>query len=394
MSECGQDGLCDTDVERVPSPKWLKDEPEIMMLLNKLLDGLDRLDFQQRKRAPVIRLTKSICPLLFRHSESSVMSWNLLRSLDSQIFRVDLKSKQGRYAAEYEGARLTLLPHAEPILRHWLQRPKAVSYAESWQRAVYDYRQLFADEGLLLSMCPVQIKAWEAGEVVQRFARMSHHAQVPVTLRQLSACYFDGDSKLLDGREDLIARLFPQLVISYRPLIIHASLPERLESLLFIENQDTYVQLLKHRPGSLSTTGLIYSAGFRATAARVRSGEEVCFHYASSSSLKQQAYFESFWCGQNAMDLNLEFWGDLDYSAMAILKLLRQRFQGMAAWQPGYSRLCNMLQDGFGHPPDHADKEDQRDPEMVGCVYADEKILPLLRQHKRFVDQEALLALE
>lgn len=65
----------------------------------------------------------------------------------------------------------------------------------------------------------------------------------PVTLRQLSARSFWGNSKVLDDRLDLVTGLFPDLEILGRSVPVNVFLPETYAGVLFIENQDTYAQL-------------------------------------------------------------------------------------------------------------------------------------------------------
>jgi hypothetical protein len=83
------------------------------------------------------------------------------------------------------------------------------------------------------------------------------------------------------------------------------------------------------------------------------------------------------------------FFGDLDYAGMQILGSLRTVFPGAAAWRPGYERLADVLMQGGGHAPAQAAKELQTDPGNTGCAFADGELLPLIRRHGRFVDQEA-----
>ncbi|HSV34007.1 MAG TPA: hypothetical protein VLI46_00555 [Ramlibacter sp.] len=88
-------------------------------------------------------------------------------------------------------------------------------------------------------------------------------------------------------------------------------------------------------------------------------------------------------------ELPVFFFGDLDYAGMQILANLRAVFPGAQAWQPGYVHLAAILESGGGHLPDQAGKGMQSDPGDTGCPFADGQLLPLIRKHARFVDQEA-----
>ncbi|MBT3206544.1 MAG: hypothetical protein HN349_19675 [Gammaproteobacteria bacterium] len=114
----------------------------------------------------------------------------------------------------------------------------------------------------------------------------------------------------------------------------------------------------------------------------------VSLHYNGSYDESLKSIFESWWFEEGAPVCPVWFWGDLDYSGMAILKVLRQRFENVQAWPEGYAPLFQLLEDGGGHAPDSADKSDQVDPVFTGCLYADNKLLPAIRHYGKFVDQE------
>jgi hypothetical protein len=88
------------------------------------------------------------------------------------------------------------------------------------------------------------------------------------------------------------------------------------------------------------------------------------------------------------LNFPVHFWGDLDYSGMAILASLRTIFPSAQAWQPGYDPMLGRLTAGDGHSPGESGKERQRMIEATGCPYADEQLLPALKASQRFLDQE------
>lgn len=75
---------------------------------------------------------------------------------------------------------------------------------------------------------------------------------------------------------------------------------------------------------------------------------------------------------------------------MDILKELRVLFPEAQAWRPGYQALLDLLVAGESHAPDEGRKSGQNDPGQTGCRYADDVLLPAVREHRRFVDQESL----
>ncbi len=96
--------------------------------------------------------------------------------------------------------------------------------------------------------------------------------------------------------------------------------------MLFIENQDSYIQALAGVPEEVNYLTVVYASGFRGSAERVRmsNGVSLYYHGTWNDSLKYQ--FESWWYGKSASTWPIWFWGDLDYSGMAILKALRRIF--------------------------------------------------------------------
>ncbi|WP_457671333.1 Wadjet anti-phage system protein JetD domain-containing protein [Thiolapillus sp.] len=127
-----------------------------------------------------------------------------------------------------------------------------------------------------------------------------------------------------------------------------------------------------------------------AAARRIREPQGVSLHYHAGSNLPCQGEMEAWWFQQATANWPLWFWGDLDYAGMGILKALKQRFAKLAAWQPGYIPMLTMLQEGKGHSAEAASKQAQSDPGSTGCDYADNVLLPAMRRHKAFIDQESI----
>ncbi len=243
---------------------------------------------------------------------------------------------------------------------------------------------------LIATRAPVALLALSPHEAVSRIEALRTLAQEApwLYLREASARLFDSRSKVLDGREDWITSVLGD-VCPWQEKPIQLQVAAGIGSLqvvLFIENLVTFERLRHHPPAG---SALIYSAGFKASAARIVAGEVSWYfehptHDDCISTLKA-ALLES---GVDRPPI--AFFGDLDYSGMVILKSLRQRWPHLTAWETGYAQLLSLLQQGRGHPPESADKAEQKDPGFTGCVYADEVLLPALRAHRAFVDQEAL----
>ena len=113
----------------------------------------------------------------------------------------------------------------------------------------------------------------------------------------------------------------------------------------------------------------------------------VFFYRFSFLPYSDSEYFQRYWLHP---DLPVYFWGDLDFAGMSILKGLRLSLPTLRAWEPGYQPLLELLESGGGHSVEQAAKQGQSDPGTSGCSYADQVLLPALRTHRRFVDQEFL----
>ncbi len=373
-----------------PRPPWLDEEPEVLALLNGFLDLLDRKPWSERKQAPTARLSRKSMPRLYRHDEAADRSWALLRGLDGLLYEIRPNRRRGPYDPEYAGASLRWLCQGEPICRAWLSRPEQSAYGQQWSAALAFHAKAFADAGESLRARPVRVAGRSADEVVEAFVRLGDFSSANATLRQLSARCFWGHSKLLDSRAELLACLHPNLRIAPRPVLVQVRLAQACNGVLFIENQDSYVQALAGVPESVNGLILVYAAGFKGGAERIRTVDGVSLHYHGDCRSSLKIEFEHWWQGRKETDWPLRFWGDLDYAGMGILKLLRQRFGDVRAWKPGYEPLLNMLTGGAGHAPQAADKAEQQDPGETGCEYADTRLLPAMRREGRFLDQEIL----
>jgi len=222
----------------------------------------------------------------------------------------------------------------------------------------------------------------------------------PRYLRELSARHFWGHSKVLDAREELLRLLGAgEGQFLEAPLQLLIDLPELpdggdeggvgLEAVLFIENGVSFERMAQARQALWQRSALVYAAGFKGAARRLRQPGGAALYWRSPAPLRGRQAFEQ-WLSDPARipSLPVCFFGDLDWAGLQILAQLRQGFPGCQAWQPGYAPLLQHLQAGQGHRPDEADKAAQVDPGHTGCVYADQVLLPALRQSGYFVDQE------
>jgi len=370
-------------------PAYLHD-PFVWALLNTLLTNIDK------GRVRPLRVNNKTLPALFDYSsENTEYYWSLIVDLADEyaIFSIDLARPRPGVEV-YEKARLVLKPGGESLLRHWLQRPRVESYPVSWKRAVERNAQYFIAGGAALLAKPIHRQGQTAEQVVDGFVQAAKVLGEPMTLRALSAKCFWADSKFLDAREDLVRRLLPNADthLITRPLLIHIAMATTTQQVLFVENQDTFLQLLAlQRGGSIcSNTTLVNSAGFRGASSRIRQRGATQFTHVQPHDDEQFQAFQRWWLNEGNAAIPCYFWGDLDYSGMAILAALGQSFTRIAAWQPGYRAMLSYHSRGLCHSGEASGKQRQIDPGDVHCTYANNILLPLLRSTKMFVDQEVV----
>ncbi|TNE83506.1 MAG: hypothetical protein EP339_00200 [Gammaproteobacteria bacterium] len=362
------------------TPSWLTEERWLQELLGWFLDRLDA----PRARAVTRRVKKSTVPALFRFSENTQYRWQLIEQLAAEydIFRIDYDRKIGGHQERYENAQLRLILDKEELLRTWLGRPRTDPAVIAWQSGIADYGEKFTDGGAALLGNPPRCPGWDINELVAGFAAIGEHLNGRLSLREISARCFRGDSKFLDNRQELLSKLFGEHVTAIlpRPLLLTAWAPPGFEQLLVVENQDSFLRLIEQPPPGYA---LLYSGGFRASAQRLSSSyTRFAFLPGSNSEGFQERWLDDI--------LPAYFWGDLDFAGFGILKGLRQSLPTLQAWDPGYRPMLESLETGGGHSAEQTDKKGQIDPIQTGCTYSDTELLPALRRHKRFMDQEAV----
>lgn len=221
----------------------------------------------------------------------------------------------------------------------------------------------------------------------------------PLYLRELSARHFQGHSKVLDTREELL-RLLGAAEGQYleAPIQLLVSLPpgqsnsQPFSEVIFIENLVSFERMAALRQPMWATAALAYASGFKGTARRLRTPQGSSLYWREGASPRAVSAFADWLYGltpeATAAPMRVSFYGDLDFAGMHILAQLRLSFPQGQAWQPGYAVLLPALAGPQSHPSSLAAKEGQTDPGTTGCDFADATLLPALRQSGRCVDQE------
>jgi hypothetical protein len=362
-------------------PPWLDDEPDIQALLAAVLDRFDGQPGEERVRRISLRATSQLAAL-DKNDERADQVWAFVGELARMGVLGIRRKRPNPYDAPWRDAVLAFELSSEPILREWLGRPAFEPLMRQWRKAVSEHSHRFADGGALLMKRRIAIEDRSASDVVAAFAGLGD-LPGPLTLRQLSAYGFWGDSKVLDGRAELVAAAFPKLAIRERPLIVAVYLPATLAKVIFVENEDTYAHAIARIAASVPDHAFVYSAGFRGTARKIRSRDGALLHFCGPGIAGSREHFADWWFG-TGMPLPTAFWGDLDFSSMQMLKTLRTRFDATCAWPMGYRPLLERAAARGSH---RTEGHGQVDPGTTGCEFADAELLPAIRVHG-FVHQE------
>jgi hypothetical protein len=367
-------------------PQWLDEEAEISALLHAALDRFDRQRGVDRRRRIMLAVIEHL-PSLSRADAAADQTWNLMRELARRGVLAILEAAGNPYDVEWRGAKVAFVPEVEAVLRAWLGRDWTEPAAAVWRRAVERHAAKFHDSGAALLSQRIVIENRSADDIVAALAAAAD-IQTAMTLRQLSATLFWGDSKVLDERAELIPALLPQLKVLDRAVVIAVHLPLQCQGVLFIENQDTYTAAAGGAPAEALGFALVYAAGFRGSAVRVRNRSGALLHYAGPGLRELAAHFDAWWYDGGTGFGPAWFWGDLDFAGMQILKSLRSRFADLKAWPVGYEPLRVQLEQTGGRGVTAEDSKGQVDPVLTGCAYADSVLLPAIRRFGRR-DQES-----
>lgn len=378
------------------SPHWVQDNRLIQRILNTFID---KVDSQQQLKMFV---SSRQLPELYNFDNYDTEElWRLVVSklqVETSIVEIRTNPKLSAIDLPYEKARITFRAEHEMLVRQWLNRPIVQPYSQAWQEAIEEAGGVLPNPSAFLS--PIHFAGRTAAETVEGFVRVANElAQLDKTesslsLRTLSARCFWGNSKLLDGRQTLLEAAFPsaQLKIQPRAIMMSAYIPDKLTTALFIENFDSFMSAVAALKNSKfnDQVAVIYSAGFRGSAERIRAPGHAQFVVMNQVDAQARKRFEQWWYDASNDSIACYFWGDLDFSGMAILKAMRVRFKTMQSWRAAYECAILYHQLEARHFAGDANKELQNDPGVTGCEFADQKLLPLMRKSQAFTDQEVV----
>lgn len=373
------------------APLWLQGA-DVQELLNLLVDRLDGAD-QRGTRAQSVALGPRTWPALYEAPLESTKEtlWEQFGQLVRWGWMAARPEDVAKLRSGYDRSpRVTVLD--EPALRTAVGRPERVrSPAERWKDAVY--AGLAASEGVKCQVSEfcIDMPDRAMAEVVARLNELPALKDEPLLLREVSSKLFWGMSKVLDKRQGMVAALlglddcpFPESPVQLQVFLP----PAGFRGVLFVENLMTYDRAVRSTSAAFDGLALVYASGFKGSAQRLRTREgcSLFFSDLGGDTRDLRDGFKAWLFGKGTQPAY--FWGDLDWSGLRILAAMRSSFPGLTAWQPGYGPMLRALQAGQGHSPEAAEKQGQRAVPDTGCAYADDHLVPALRQTSRFVDQE------
>lgn len=266
-----------------------------------------------------------------------------------------------------------------------------------WQKAL----ELFGSNQTLKNqfLTPIVHSELNAREIVNGFIEVERllkdlkNQGEKISLRTLSAHCFRADSKFLDRRRKFLEHAFPiaKDTVEPRVIMLSAYIPEKLQRAIFIENFDSFRAAVKAiEAGDFSkSTAVIYSAGYRGSAAQIRQLNTCQFVTINHTPIEHYDEFVNWWFSSD-QSIAVYFWGDFDFDGMSIIKSLREKFHNVTALKPLYEAVLAYHRDGVSHRDLSPKKNSQTDPIRTGCSYTDTVLLPLLRESGLFTDQEVL----
>jgi len=363
-------------------------------LLHALLDLCDESSQDARSRDVQLagaRLTRLLPELASStQDDAELLHASLMQCAGQGLIALEhSKSKVPEYLRLQ---RIRLAAGAESRLREQLRRPArgSTEHDRAWAAALGEYLpNLPAEMAEALRRKPLELAERSPQQLAQRLAEAATHLHKGMSLREASARAFWGNSKVLDGRSALITAICTKHAAL--PVALQVHIPATWEGVLLIENEASFIRACQHAGASHSRAALLFCSGFRGAATRLRSVGGARLFVSSSTQIQDLHGFDRWLNTPQENAMPVWFFGDLDFSGMAILRELRQSFIQIKAWQPGYSVLLERLFAGEAHFGAESNKQGQRDPISTGCEYSDTVLLPALRRTQQFVDQEAFL---
>ena len=361
-------------------------------LLHRLLDRCDALAQQDRHREVQLN-RRQILDCLPELDTGDQDDAELLHShLQAYADKgwIKLLHAKGRAASPASLVCIRLADGMETTLRMALARPApgTTERERQWQAGLtLHLPDLPTELRNALLRNPIALPHRPPVELAERLARAGTLLGQGFSVREASAQAFWGHSKLLDGRGALITALCGNA--SALPVALQVRVPASWRSVLWIENEASFVRACLHAEARYSSVALAFCSGYRGAARRLTAPFGSRLFASPDSDAEGLGRFHQWLTGGRHADTDCAFFGDLDFSGMGILRELRQTLPHTVAWRPGYTALLARLNSDGGHTLEEGGTGGQTDPVTTGCSFADEQLLVALRRSGHTVDQEA-----
>lgn len=359
---------------------------DISKIVHFILDKLDQQPSPLRNRKIKIPIDHKYLPTLYSpkdFNDDKKLEDALIVLLKKGIFGIEERQKESfKRFSEKKAAKLVFNYEYEEDLRNFFNRPV---FVDKWLDTVNKTNNIEDLKELLLRN-KIGIFSKTEEEILEKLITLLTSNNHNKSVRHISSKYFWGLSKVLDNKSEIIDYCF----LKPSPIILHIkSFSKEFKNILFIENLDTYSQILDSKNSIFNDYLIIYSSGFKVAAKRLRNtcGSKLFFEENCSLDNIGRKIFKDWLYNNTQSELNVYFWGDMDYSGINIFNTIKNIFPELQIWKPGYDKLLNAIKINDSHKPEESDKEAQFEPSLVGEQYIDEILIPLLKK-KRFVDQE------
>lgn len=358
----------------------------IAELFNLILDKLDKLSAKQRSRKIKISINDSTFPSLYipkEFDDEKKIKEAILLLVKLKIFHVEESKKDSvRELNEKENAKLVFNYDWEDNIRSFYNRNTT---KDNWVEIV-NTRQFDESIKNIILKNRIIVKSRTNAEIIDKLNSLLTSNNINKSIRYASAKYFWGLSKVLDSKIEIIEHC----KLRASPIMLHVkSFSNDFKNILFIENLDTYSEIINSKNYTFENFIIIYSSGFKAAAKRLRtvSGSKLFFSDNCLLVDSGRDAFRNWLYKDKETEFNVYFWGDLDYSGVHIFNTIKNIFPELQIWEPGYKKMLDAITINDFHEPKDSDKELQIKPHLIEDQYVDEILIPVL-ENERFVDQE------
>ena len=360
----------------------------IAKVCHTLLDKLDKQPISERSNNLYVLINAKQFPELFSPSvvdEDVRLEVKIHALISIGLFDIKQIKKKVHLPLSEQDAKLVFHSEFEDKLRRFYNRD---TIQNTWLEALNKEDVLDKNLLIFLKNNPIKVKNKSDDEVVHKLLKWTHNIKSNSARKESARCFW-GLSKIFDNQEAYKAYFeLEDMPIS---LLVYMK-TSMVEEVLFIENKDTFYEVCDSGHASFKNSVIIYASGYMASAKRIRQrrGSKIYLELNSKHTKESVETFTTWFYRESSEDIDVYFWGDLDYEGMNILKALKVNFNNIDAWKKGYAVMLEGVKKGFGHTPEMAGKERQvlLNDNILGCNYADKSVVPILSKEALFIDQE------